>query len=113
MSYWAYRRLARGTTLCNVSMPLSRKRRTARGLADALLVFDHGDADIALAMLAERNAGRDHDAGFLHHQGRELHAADLAEGFRQRRPGEHRGGGRRNLPSRASERFHQRVAALA
>ena len=26
----AYRRLARGTTLCNVSMPLSRKRRTPR-----------------------------------------------------------------------------------
>src|SRR5207237_3758485 len=26
----AYRRLASGTTLCNVSMPLSRKRRTPR-----------------------------------------------------------------------------------
>src|ERR1700681_1607654 len=41
----------------------------ARGLADTLLVFDHRDADIALAMLAKGDAGRDHHAGFLHHQG--------------------------------------------
>src|SRR5947209_10578108 len=63
----------------------------ARGLADSLLVFHHGDTDIAFAMLDEGDAGRHHDAGFLHHQSGELHAADAFEGFWQRRPGEHRG----------------------
>src|ERR1700748_2624611 len=86
---------------------------TARGLPDTLFVFHHCDADIALAMLAEGNAGRDHDAGFLHHQGCELHAADALERLGQRRPGEHRGLRRRNVPAGAAEGFHQRVAALA
>src|ERR1700682_2783608 len=35
----------------------------ARGLADTLLVFHHGDADIALAVLAEGNPRGHHDAG--------------------------------------------------
>src|SRR6202166_1167357 len=70
----------------------------AGGLANTLLVFHHGDADIALAVLAEGNPGRNHDAGFLDHQGRELHAADAAEGLGQRRPREHRGFTRRNIP---------------
>src|SRR5262249_15365964 len=64
---------------------------TARGLADSLLVFHHGDADIALAMLAEGDAGRDHDAGFFHHQGGEFHAANALKRLGQRRPCEHRG----------------------
>src|SRR3982074_3151658 len=63
----------------------------AGGLADTLLVFHHGDADIALAVLAEGNPRGHHDAGFFHHQGRELHAADAAEGLGQRRPRKHRG----------------------
>src|SRR6202521_3449619 len=75
----------------------------AGGLANTLLVFHHGDAHIALAVLAEGDPGRNHDAGFLDHQGRELHAADAAEGLRQRRPSEHRGVGRRNLPAGAAE----------
>src|SRR4051794_18623911 len=85
----------------------------ARGLPDPLLVFHHGDADISFAMLTEADPGRDHDAGFLHHQGCELHAADAAERFQQRRPGKHRGLRRRNLPTGTAERFHQSVAALA
>src|SRR3984957_1786563 len=76
----------------------------ARGLPDALLVFHHGDADIALAVLAKGNPGRNDDPGFLDHQGGKLHAADAAEGFRQRRPCEHRGLRRRNLPPRPAER---------
>src|ERR1700760_282337 len=71
---------------------------TTRGLADTLLVFHHGDADKTLAMLAEGNAGRHHHARFLNHQRRELHAAEALEGLRQRRPGEHRGFGRWNVP---------------
>src|SRR5439155_5827583 len=70
----------------------------ARRLADALLVFHHGDADIALAMLAEGNPRRYHHAGFLDHQGRKLHATDTAEGCGQRRPGEHGGARRRDVP---------------
>src|SRR3954463_4214460 len=80
---------------------------TTCGLADALLVFHHGDADKPLAVLAEGNAGRNHDAGFLSHQGRELHAADVLEGLWQRRPGEHRGLRRGNVPSGAAKRFDQ------
>src|SRR5450756_2434708 len=85
----------------------------AGGLADSLLVFHHGDAHIALAVLAEGDPRRHHHPGFLHHQGRELHAADAAERLGQRRPGEHRGLRRRNLPPRPAERFDQRVPALA
>src|SRR5437016_13191291 len=75
----------------------------ARGLANTLLVFDHGDADKTFTVLAEGDPGRDHDAGFLHHQRCELHAADVAEDFWQRRPGEHRGRWRRNFPAGAAE----------
>src|SRR5229473_3489716 len=75
----------------------------AGGLADTLLVFHHGDTNIALAVLAEGDPGRHHDAGFFHHQGRELHAADVAEGLRQRRPRKHRGAGRRNFPPRPAK----------
>src|SRR4051794_21237352 len=75
----------------------------ARGLPDPLLVFHHGNADISFAMLAKADAGRHRDAGFLHHQGCELHAADAAEGLRQRHPGEHRGLRRRDLPAGAAE----------
>src|SRR5260370_34239466 len=86
---------------------------SAGGLADTLLVFHHGDANIAFAVLAEGNPRRHHNAEFLDHQGRELHAADAAEGRGQRRPCEHRGLRRRNLPPRPAERFYQRVPALA
>src|SRR5579863_8776189 len=52
----------------------------AGGLPDPLLVFHHGDAHIALAVLPKGHAGRNHDARFLDHQGGKLHAADFAEG---------------------------------
>src|SRR3954447_23215943 len=48
----------------------------ACGLADSLLVFHHGDANKTLAMLAEGNPRRNHDARLFDHQGRELHAAE-------------------------------------
>src|SRR3984885_5898555 len=75
----------------------------AGGLANTLLVFHHGDANIALAVLAKGNTRGYHDAGFLDHQGRELHTADPAERRRQRRPREHRGLRRRNLPPRPAK----------
>jgi hypothetical protein len=34
----------------------------ARRLADTLLVFHHGNADLAFAVLAEGDAGRNHHA---------------------------------------------------
>ncbi len=52
-----------------------------RGLADTLLVFHHGDPDIALAVLAEGDARRHHDTRFFHHQRCELHAADVTVEF--------------------------------
>src|ERR1700751_251131 len=53
-------------------------------LANALFVLHHGDADKALAVFTEGDTGRDHDSGFLHHQGRKLHAAHIAERLWQR-----------------------------
>src|SRR3984957_4553897 len=75
----------------------------AGGLANTLLVFHHGDANIALAVLAKGYARRHHDTGFLDHQGCELHAADAAKSLRQRRPCEHRSIGRRNIPAGAAK----------
>src|ERR1700723_274393 len=45
----------------------------ARGLADPLLVFHHGNADLTLAVVAIGNPRRNDDPGFLKHQGRKLH----------------------------------------
>ena len=48
----------------------------ARGLADALLVLDQRDAHMALAVLAEADAGRHRDARLLDQQRREFDAAE-------------------------------------
>src|SRR6267154_2141124 len=55
----------------------------ASRLTDTLLVFHHGDTNIALAVLAEGNPRRHHDPGFLDHQGGKLHAAEATECLRQ------------------------------
>src|SRR5437868_6073784 len=85
----------------------------ARGLAEALLVFDQSDADEAFAFLAESDAGRDRDMRFGQQAFGELHRTELLELLRDRRPGEHRGFGRRDVPSGAAEAFDQHVAPLA
>ena len=62
----------------------------ARGLTDAVLVFDQRDADVALAVFTEAETGRDGDIGLLDQQLGELHRTERVEGLGDRRPGEHR-----------------------
>src|SRR5579883_2962289 len=81
----------------------------ARGLANALLVFDQRDADIALAIFPEADTGRNRNARLLDQERREFDAADALEGLRQGRPGEHGGPRRRHLPARAAKGIHQHV----
>src|SRR3954469_10271253 len=84
----------------------------ARGLADALLVFDQRDAHVALAALAEARARRHCDLGLLDQQFRKLDAAERLERLGDRRPGEHRRFRRRHIPAGATEALDQDVAPL-
>ena len=59
---------------------LEKTANIACGLADALFVFDHGDAHIAFAMFAEADTGRHGDVGLLDQQLGELDAAERANG---------------------------------
>src|SRR5207237_7741371 len=83
----------------------------ARGLADAVLVLDQSDADIALALLAETDAGRDRDPRFGQQTLRKFHRAHRPPGLRDRRPGEHARRWRRNLPPVPAEALDQAVTA--
>ena len=58
-------------------------------LADALLVLHQRDAHVTVAVLAEADARRHRHVGLLDQELREFQAAELAEAFRDRRPGEH------------------------
>src|SRR5882672_12357741 len=83
----------------------------AGGLADTLLVLDQGDAHEAFPVLAEADAGRHSDFGLLDQERREVDAAERPERLGQRRPGEHRGARRRDLPAGAAKTLDQDVAA--
>src|SRR4051794_37248284 len=74
---------------CGRSGRLEQLLHAARGLPEALLVLDQGDPDIAFAFLAESDAWGDRDMGFGEQALGELHRAEGAERFRDRRPGEH------------------------
>ncbi len=65
----------------------------------------------ALAAFAEAGAGRHRDLGLFDQELGEFDTAELAERLGDRRPGEHRGPGRRNFPTGAAEAFDQHVAA--
>src|SRR5437660_6128542 len=75
----------------------------ARGLTDALLVLHQRDAHVSFAMFAETDAGRDRDLGLFDQERGKFDAADALERLRNRRPSEHGGARRRNLPTRATE----------
>ena len=75
----------------------------ARRLPNTLLILDHRDANITLAMLSEGNTWRHNDARFLDHECRERHAADILEFVRQRCPREHRRCRWRNIPTGTAE----------
>src|SRR6476619_7715191 len=83
----------------------------AGGLPDAVLVLHQGDADVALAVFAEAEARRYRHIGLLDQQLGELHAAELAIGFGNRRPGEHRRGRRGYLPPGAGKAVDQAIPA--
>src|SRR5271167_2552296 len=83
----------------------------ARGLADALLVLDQGEADEIVAVLAEADPRRDRDVGLLDQELREFEAPEMAEALRHRRPGEHRGAGLVDRPASGGEAFDHHVAA--
>ena len=106
------RRADSGTTLLG-SRALDREEAldVAGGLADAVLVLDQRDAHVVVAVLAEADARRDRDVGVLDQQLGELQRAELAERLGDRRPGEHRGRRRGNLPAGAAETVDHDVAA--
>src|SRR5690606_28899609 len=85
----------------------------AAGLADALLVLDHRDADEVVAELAEADARCHRNIRLLDEELRELHRTEAAERLRNRRPGEHRRPRRRNGPPGATETVAQRIATPA
>src|SRR5918995_6533830 len=83
----------------------------ARGLADALLVLDEGDAHVIVAVLAETDARRHRDVGLLDEEFRELEAAERPEFLRDRHPGEHRRARARNRPAGLGKGIDEHVAA--
>ena len=79
-----------------VALGVQEAADVARRLADALLVLDQRDADIALAMLAEADARRHRHVGLLQQQLGELQAAQMrhsAAGSAPRRTSRPPGGG--------------------
>ena len=82
----------------------------ARGLPDAVLVFDQRKADKAFPILAEAHAWRNGHAGFLQQKLGKRQGANLLHAFGQRRPGEHRAGRRRDVPACAVQGFDQAIA---
>lgn len=65
----------------------------ARCLTNSMLVFHERETDVIIAHLAEADAGSNGDIGLLDQKLGEFQAAEMAEFFRDLRPGEH--GGRR------------------
>src|SRR5947208_11702225 len=82
-------------------------------LAQALAVLDEGDAHEPLAVLAEADAGRDRDIGAFEEELREGERAAAAKFIGDRRPGEHRGGRRRDLPACLAQPVDQHVTPCA
>src|SRR3984893_18080579 len=72
-------------------------------LPDALLVLDERDAQVAFSMFSKRHPGGDRNLCLLDQERRELHTTEAPECFGDRRPGEHGGARRRNLPAGSAE----------
>src|SRR5262245_19151607 len=85
----------------------------AEGLPDALLVLDEGEADEALAGLAETDARRHRDLAFADEALRQLQRAHRAERLGNGCPYEHGALGLGHAPADLVEPVHQHVAALA
>src|SRR5205814_230943 len=61
--------------------PRERLAQVADGLADALFVFDEGEADVALAAGTEADAWGNSDLGLLDEEGGELQGSHLCVGL--------------------------------
>src|SRR4051812_7122497 len=75
----------------------------ARCLAEALIVFDEGEADVTFSQRAKADAGRHRDLRLLQQLLREFERPDRPVALRQRRPHEHRSARRLHRPTRAFE----------
>src|SRR5205814_1520048 len=85
----------------------------ARRLRDALLVLDEREAHVAVAALAEADAGTDRHVRLLREAQGELERAGGAQRLRNRRPDEHRPARRLDLPARAGETRAEGVTPAA
>src|SRR5438477_6174087 len=85
----------------------------AQRLPDTLLVFHQREAHVALAVLAEADAGRHRHLGLLDEELGELQRAEAAERLGNRRPHEHGGPRLGHAPAELVEPIDQHVAALA
>ena len=91
----------------------ARRLEAAQGLPDAVLVLDEGEADVALAVLAEADARRDRDLALLDQHLGELERAHGAERVGDGRPHEHRAPRLGHRPADLVEPVDEHVAALA
>src|SRR5712691_7630559 len=85
---------------------------TAESLADALLVLDEREPDIALAVLAEADARGDRDLALLDQHLGELQRSHGAEAVGNGRPHEHGALGLGHGPAHLVESVHEDVAAF-
>src|SRR5512132_1996342 len=91
--------------------PSGEGLEAAERMLDALLVLDEGEADVALAVLAEADARRDSDLALLDEHLGELERAHGPEGLGHRGPHEHGALGLLHLPADLVEPVHEHVAA--
>ena len=74
-----------------------------------MLVLDEREPHVAVAVLAEPDAGRDRDAGLLDQMLRKFEGAHLPERLGYLRPDEHRGLGLLDAPARLVQPFKEHV----
>src|SRR5271163_3721245 len=82
-------------------------------LTQALPVLDQGDTDEPFAIFAKADARRYRHIGLFEQQLGEREAAERAEGWRDRRPSEHRRVGCRHFPPSLAQPVDEDIAARA
>src|SRR3954449_13378875 len=104
---------ARRLTLADGVFHLEAAADLADGLAEPLLVLDQGEAEVALAHLAEAPAGADGDLGLLEQFHGEVDRAHArAPGLGDRRPDEHARLGAGDVPAETVEAVDEHVPTL-
>ncbi len=80
-------------------------------LARALFVLDQRESHVAVAVVAEADAGAYGYLGFGQQELRKLQRAEVPVGLGDLRPDEHGGLGQRDVPAGLVESFDEHVAA--